>query len=304
MRSLPSEPERKPSFSPDSPSPFDNARASPTPASPAQPALDSPFGGARSSSKPNIFDSPSAQKQPGQLNLRPTAQRTVTSSTAATLRQPNFSTNKPETSSHTAPEPTLPTARSTSRLPSANPGGNYNHIPPALLHSLRESFEVLDTESANALTPASLAKALAASGLDPSSLPASTDFFPPTNGHQHTLNLSQYLSSLSAPLANLSSPEELAAAFGAFDLEDSGQIDLDELQDAVMHTAPEPGEEDFRLSEQEVDAVMAGFVGRRSFTGAPKVPGSPTKKGRGEVFRWREFVGAVGWNEGGGAVGV
>ncbi|GAB7358393.1 hypothetical protein MBLNU230_g2462t1 [Neophaeotheca triangularis] len=301
-RSLPSGAERKSSITPDSPSPYDGAHASPAPHSPAPPTLDSPFDGARTSSRPNLFESPSAQK----VNLRPTAQRTVTSSTTTTLRQPNFNTTEPASPASLAPKPHhAPTTKPPSRLPTAPPaGGNYTHLPPPLLHSLRESFEVLDTDSANALTPASLTKALASSGLDPSTLPPTSDFFPPTNSTTTppTLNLSQYLTSLTSPMSNLSSPEELSAAFGAFDLEDSGQIDAEALREAVMTTAPEVGEEDFRLGEEEVEAAMAAFVGRRAFTGAATV-GSPQKKGRGEVFRWREFVGAVAGVEGTG-VGV
>lgn len=64
-----------------------------------------------------------------------------------------------------------------------------------------------------------------------------------------------------------------------------------------MNTAPEVGEEDYRLSEREVESVMREFVGRRAF-GAPKGLGGGGK-GKGEVFRYREFMGALG---GGGAV--
>ena len=74
-------------------------------------------------------------------------------------------------------------------------------------------------------------------------------------------------------------------AFAAFDDHDSGEIDVGELRDAVMHTAPEGGGR--VLSAREVDEVLAGFVGRRAFG-----KGNPMG-GRGEVFRYREWVGGV-----------
>ncbi len=40
------------------------------------------------------------------------------------------------------------------------------------------------------------------------------------------MDLARYLDSLSAPLASLSHPDELRAAFEAFDTDDSGQIDV------------------------------------------------------------------------------
>lgn len=79
------------------------------------------------------------------------------------------------------------------------------------------------------------------------------------------------------------------AAFSAFDVDDSGQIDLTELSNAVLMTAPELGEEDLRMRESELDGILGEFSGRRVFG----VKGTNVAKGRGEVFRWREFVGAV-----------
>lgn len=64
---------------------------------------------------------------------------------------------------------------------------------------------------------------------------------------------------------------------------------MKELRDALLHTTPlEPGER--ALSVEEVEMVLGGFSGRRAFGGG-KTLGST--KGRGEVFRYREFVGSV-----------
>jgi hypothetical protein len=107
-------------------------------------------------------------------------------------------------------------------------------------------------------------------------------YFP--NGAQ-SINLATYLSTLSDLLSGLSHPSELNAAFEAFDDGDDGQIDLGELKDALLHTAPEPGER--KLTEREIDMVVEGFSGRRAFGKGGK------GLGRGEVFRYQEFVSSV-----------
>ena len=151
---------------------------------------------------------------------------------------------------------------------------------------MRESFEVLDSNNTGSITSASVAQMLEQMGLDHS--PAGLkDFFPPNAPAQ--LNLARYLDTLSGPLAELSQAEELAAAFSAFDVDDSGQIDVAELRKALLDTAPEPGEEPIRLSEREVDSILGEFSGRRAF-GAK---GTSVAKGKGEVFRYRDFMGNI-----------
>jgi hypothetical protein len=95
------------------------------------------------------------------------------------------------------------------------------------------------------------------------------------------------LNSLANLLAALSPSSELLSALSAFDEDDSGQVDLAELRDALLHTAPEPGEK--ALTEREVDKVMGGFTGRRAFG---KYGGGGMGK-RGEVFKYQEFVASV-----------
>ena len=178
---------------------------------------------------------------------------------------------------------------------------------------MRESFEVLDSANTGHLNSASVATMLEQMGMDatPATLrdyfpPNTTTTTPPNASHQQ-LNLATYLDTLSAPLTSLSPPYELAAAFAAFDVDDSGQIDVGELRRAVLETAPEPGEEDLRLGEREVEGILGEFAGRRAFGGGGKGlggtagagAGAGAAKGKGEVFRWREFVGAVGGGVGG-----
>ena len=108
-------------------------------------------------------------------------------------------------------------------------------------------------------------------------------FFPP--GTSQTIALPHYLTQLSTLLAPLSPPEELISAFAAFDEDDGGQVDLAELRDAVLHTAPAPGDNTRMLSAREIDTVMSGFTGRKMF--------GKHGGGRGEVFKYQEFVAAI-----------
>ena len=86
----------------------------------------------------------------------------------------------------------------------------------------------------------------------------------------------------------MSPSAELLSAFSAFDDDDSGQVDLNELRDALLHTAPEPGER--ALTPLEVDKIMVGFSGRRAFS-KNSMAGGLGK--RGEVFKYQEFVNSI-----------
>lgn len=151
---------------------------------------------------------------------------------------------------------------------------------------MRESFEVLDSSNTGAVTSASVSDMLSQLGLDnnPAALRA---FFPPNGPGQ--LNLARYLDTLSGPLADLSQPEELRAAFEAFDVDDSGQIDIAVLRDALLHTAPNPGEDMISLKDKDVDGILGEFAARRAFGGK----GVNASKGKGEVFKYKDFMANV-----------
>jgi Ca2+-binding EF-hand superfamily protein len=138
---------------------------------------------------------------------------------------------------------------------------------------MRESFEVLDHTNTGTITAAAVADMLTQLGL-PSSPAALTTFFPPHAPAQ--LNLARYLDGLAGPLTELSSQAELRAAFEAFDVDDSGQVDVGVLREALGR---EGG-----MSVGEVESVLGEFTGRRAF-GA---------KERGDVFRYRDFMAKVG----------
>jgi Ca2+-binding EF-hand superfamily protein len=97
------------------------------------------------------------------------------------------------------------------------------------------------------------------------------------------LSLPQFLTTLSGLLSPLSAPQELTAAFAAFDEDDSGQVNAGMLKQAIMSTIPEA--DGRALSEREIDSIMGRFTGRRTFGG--KITG------RDETFRYHEFVSTV-----------
>lgn len=155
---------------------------------------------------------------------------------------------------------------------------------------MRESFEVLDSSNSGAITSASISDMLSQLGLDNNPAALRT-FFPPNGPAQ--LNLARYLDTLSGPLTELSNPQELRAAFEAFDVDDSGQIDVSVLRDALLNTAPNPGEDMIRLSERQVDGILGDFAGRRAF-GSKGVHAST---GKGDVFKYKDFMANVGPTE-------
>jgi Ca2+-binding EF-hand superfamily protein len=120
-----------------------------------------------------------------------------------------------------------------------------------------------------------------------SSASATSRYFPP--GAPQSINLPTFLNTLSNLLAPLSSQEELLNAFSAFDDDDSGQIDLDELRDALLHTSPEAGESP--LTEREIDDVVNGFTGKKAFGKRGMKSGGGGR--RGDVFYYQEFVGGI-----------
>ncbi|RDL40542.1 EF-hand protein [Venustampulla echinocandica] len=157
-------------------------------------------------------------------------------------------------------------------------------LQPAQVRELREGFQILDRDSDGQVGREDVADMLTQLGL-PANSSDITAFFPPST--PQTITLPTFLNSLAGLLASLSPSPELLSAFSAFDEDDSGQIDLAELRDALLHTAPEPGEQP--LTEREIDRVMSGFTGRRAFG---KHSGGGMGK-RGEVFKYHEFVSGV-----------
>jgi Ca2+-binding EF-hand superfamily protein len=155
---------------------------------------------------------------------------------------------------------------------------------------MRESFSVMDRDNDGHVNSADVADMLSQLGLSATPSTLATYF----NGAQ-SINLATFLNTLSDLMGGMSRSSELSAAFEAFDDGDDGQIDLAELKDALLHTAPEPGEH--KLTEREIDMVVEGFSGRRAFGKGGK------GLGRGEVFRYQEFMASLTGGGGGGENG-
>lgn len=212
----------------------------------------------------------------------PTARRLPTTTTT-------ISPSKYNTDSLSISNP--PTSREPRHLVSTglSQHDSLSKLPPQLLHNLRESFSVLDSNSNGSIDAASVSDTLQSLGLHESNL---SQFFPP--GQPSQLGLPQYLTQLANLLVGLSPQQELLNAFSAFDDDDSGQIDVGELRAALLNTAPDPGERS--LTQKEIDRAMEGFTGRRilakNVIGIAGVRGlnTPAPKKGGDVFRYQEFV--------------
>lgn len=169
-------------------------------------------------------------------------------------------------------------------------GNALSQLQPTQVRTLRDGFQILDRDSDGVVNREDVADMLNQLGL-PSSPADVSQFFPPSA--PQTVTLAAFLNSIATTLASLSPSSELLSALSAFDDDDSGQVDLAELRDALLNTAPEPGERP--LTAMEVDRVMGGFTGRRAF--------SKSKQGglgkRGEVFKYQDFVSSINGTNGG-----
>ncbi|KAI9886709.1 MAG: hypothetical protein M1823_001485 [Watsoniomyces obsoletus] len=159
-------------------------------------------------------------------------------------------------------------------------GDALSKLNPAQVRELREAFQVLDRDGDGSVGREDVVDMLNNLGQD-ASPPIISTFFPP--GKSQNLTLAQFLTQLSTLLGNMSRPDELLSAFAAFDDNDNGQIDVADLRDTLLHTAPENRNQQ-PLSRAEIDKVMEGFTGRKT---------AGKKLGKEDVFRYQEFLAAV-----------
>ncbi|KAL8898279.1 MAG: hypothetical protein Q9207_006788 [Kuettlingeria erythrocarpa] len=176
-------------------------------------------------------------------------------------------------------------------------------LPPAQVREMREGFQVLDRDNDGLVTRDDVVDMLNNLGepftlglvvtgkvkdgrfeqLTPGMNQVKT---PPHRFQPQTLTMPTFMNSLSTLLAPFSSQQELSNAFAAFDEDDSGQIDVKELRDALLHTSPEPG--DRAMTEREIDQIISEYTGRRAFG-----KGMGGSGARGEVFRYQDFMGNI-----------
>lgn len=178
----------------------------------------------------------------------------------------------------------IASSRAQPPLQSTSQGNALSQLQPAQVRVLRDGFQILDRDSDGIVNREDVADMLNQLGL-PAGPSDVSQFFPPAG--PQTTTLAVFLNSIATTLAALSPSAELLSAFSAFDDDDSGQVDLAELRDALLHTAPEPGER--ALTAAEVDKIMSGFSGRRAFS--KSMAGGLGK--RGEVFKYQEFVNSI-----------
>ncbi|KAL4821478.1 hypothetical protein BDW67DRAFT_150843 [Aspergillus spinulosporus] len=202
------------------------------------------------------------------------------------IPQPRFTRDPPSSPSRGAStlssSPSSMEARATSMMAATSDAAA--RLAPAQLREIREAFQVLDRDNDGFVDKDDVADVLSNVGLDTSSL---SQFFPP--GGASTINFPTFLNTLSQLLSQLSSRQELLNALAAFDEDDSGQIDVEELRDALLHTAPEDGERP--LTEREVNEALNGFTSRRAFGGKGGKTQGIGK--RGEVLNYQEFLNTV-----------
>jgi Ca2+-binding EF-hand superfamily protein len=193
--------------------------------------------------------------------------------------------------------------RPAASLSTTNSKDPFSSLPPQTLHTMRESFSVLDRSNSGNISTSDISHALSDLGL--SSDPATLSTYFPSGSSQNNLNLAGYLSTLTRDFLRLSRREELLAAFSAFDTDDSGQIDVAELREALLTTPmlPEDSQDGARaLSAQDINAAMDGFVGRRTLQKgqihAASGGGLAGRNGKGgDVFRYGDFATSV-WGAG------
>ncbi|KAL1842858.1 hypothetical protein VTJ49DRAFT_4025 [Mycothermus thermophilus] len=192
----------------------------------------------------------------------------------------------PTTTTHSFPLRPTPRPVSSSGGGVAAHGNALSKLQPSQVRAMREAFQILDRDSDGVVNREDVADMLNQLGL-PSTPADIAQFFSPSS--PSTVTMAMFLNSIASSLVELSPSAELLSAFSAFDDDDSGQIDVAELRDALLHTAPEPGQD--KLTALDVEKVIAGFTGRRAFSKSNTGLGSAAK--RGEVFRYQEFVNTI-----------
>lgn len=148
--------------------------------------------------------------------------------------------------------------------------GALNQLSAVQISQLKESFTLLDKDGDGVISPEDLGAMLASLGLDASPAAVSQHL----SAAPSPFNLASYLTHLSQHLSLLSPVGDLMAAFEAFDENDDGIVDVEELKSALTGM----GE---RMSSEDVDRALKGFTRRK---------GLKRGGGSGDVFRYREFV--------------
>ncbi|KAJ5308648.1 Calcium-binding EF-hand [Penicillium antarcticum] len=281
-----------PTFKP-SPLSFGSPRASPfrRPSTPNSP----PSAGRTGTPGSSPSRSYTPMVSPSKLNQSYTVadRESASPKSEAPIPQPNFKRELPPSPTKGAQSPgaSSPILRTRSAGYAGLASDAAAKLPAHQVREIREAFQVLDRDNDGLVNKDDVIDVLTTLGQDSSSSTVSR-FFPPGSGQ--TINFPTFLNTLSGLMASMSPSQELLNALAAFDDDDNGQIDVGELRDALLHTAPEDGE--LRLTERQIDEVFSGFTGRRAFGRGAKSTGMGK---RGEVFQYHDFVRNVMGGENG-----
>ncbi|KAJ8103880.1 hypothetical protein POJ06DRAFT_243051 [Lipomyces tetrasporus] len=117
-------------------------------------------------------------------------------------------------------------SRSNTRVAS----GAFTQISQSQINQIKESFTMLDSDRDGNISAADLEQMLTSLGQYPSSQTISDMM----TRMPSPLQFAPYLTAMSAILCQFSSKDELVTAFSAFDDDDSGHANVQELRDALI----------------------------------------------------------------------
>ncbi|KAH7023767.1 hypothetical protein EDB80DRAFT_698531 [Ilyonectria destructans] len=257
----------------------------------SSPTRSSPFRRAESPASPSPLRHTTPTGSPSKAGPFGSSTSRFARPTTPTSTQPSWTPKAKTPEVDMASSPPRMGAVRTPVSKSLGHGGALSQLQPAQVRTLRDGFQILDRDCDGVVNREDVADMLSQLGL-PSSASDVSKFFPPSA--PQTIALAAFLNSLAEALVALSPSAELLSAFSAFDDDDSGQVDLNELRNALLETAPEPGER--ALTSADVDKIMNGFTGRRAFN---RNMNAHLGAKRGEVFKYQEFVNSIMGSNGG-----
>ncbi|KAK9352541.1 hypothetical protein V1523DRAFT_413633 [Lipomyces doorenjongii] len=125
--------------------------------------------------------------------------------------------------------------------------GAFTQISQSQISQIKESFTMLDNDRDSIVSSADLEQMLTSLGQYPSSQTISDMMARMPS----PLQFPSYLTAMSSILCQFSSKEELMNAFSAFDDDDSGQADIQELRDALIEAG---------VSAEDIDKCFKPYV--------------------------------------------
>ncbi|KAK7203121.1 hypothetical protein BZA70DRAFT_81957 [Myxozyma melibiosi] len=126
--------------------------------------------------------------------------------------------------------------------------GAFTQISQAQINQIKESFTMLDSDRDSVISRGDLEQMLTSLG----QMPSSKTLDSMMASMPSPLQFPTYLTAMSSILSQFSTREELVTAFSAFDNDDSGAADVDELREALL--------ENGAVKAEEIDRCFKPFV--------------------------------------------